>query len=77
MSNEMINNEFSKRTRNSLKNIVSPKQDLTFKEKPKEERTTSFLGSKGYLTLGDSGDNVNKIALFMKKTFQLILLKKH
>lgn len=32
MSNEMINNEFSKRTRNSLKNIVSPKQDLTFSQ---------------------------------------------
>lgn len=28
----MINNEFSKRTRNSLKNIVSPKQDLTFSQ---------------------------------------------
>lgn len=32
MTNEMINNEFSKRTRNSLKNIVSPKQDLTFSQ---------------------------------------------
>ena len=32
MSNEMINNEFSKRTKNSLKNIVSPKQDLTFSQ---------------------------------------------
>ena len=32
MSNEMINNEFSKGTRNSLKNIVSPKQDLTFSQ---------------------------------------------
>lgn len=32
MSNEMINNEFSKRTRNSLKNIISPKQDLTFSQ---------------------------------------------
>lgn len=32
MSNEMINNEFSKRTRNSLKNIVSPKQNLTFSQ---------------------------------------------
>lgn len=32
MSKEMINNEFSKRTRNSLKNIVSPKQDLTFSQ---------------------------------------------
>ena len=32
MSSEMINNEFSKRTRNSLKNIVSPKQDLTFSQ---------------------------------------------
>ena len=27
-----LNNEFSKRTRNSLKNIVSPKQDLTFSQ---------------------------------------------
>ena len=49
-------------------NILST-NDLTFKEKPKEERTTSFLGSKGYLTLGDSGDNVSKIASFMRKTF--------
>ena len=32
MPKEMINNEFSKRTRNSLKNIVSPKQDLTFSQ---------------------------------------------
>ena len=32
MTFEMINNEFSKRTRNSLKNIVSPKQDLTFSQ---------------------------------------------
>ena len=32
MSSKMINNEFSKRTRNSLKNIVSPKQDLTFSQ---------------------------------------------
>lgn len=32
MPNDMINNEFSKRTRNSLKNIISPKQDLTFSQ---------------------------------------------
>lgn len=32
MSSELILNVFSKRTRNSLKNIVSPKQDLTFAE---------------------------------------------
>ena len=32
MSNEMINNEVNKRTRNSLKNIVSPNQDLTFSQ---------------------------------------------
>ena len=49
-------------------NVLST-NDLTFKDKPKEERTTSFLGSKGYLTLGDSGDNVSKIASFMRKTF--------
>ena len=50
-------------------NILST-NDLIFKEKPKEEiRDNSFLGSKGYLTLGDSGDNVNKITLFMKKNF--------
>ena len=50
-------------------NILST-NDLTFKEKPKEEiRDNSFLGSKGYLTLGDSGDNVSKIASFMRKTF--------
>ena len=50
-------------------NILST-NDLTFKEKPKEEiRDNSFLGSKGYLTLGDSGDNVSKITSFMRKTF--------
>ena len=50
-------------------NILST-NDLIFKEKPKEEiRDNSFLGSKGYLTLGDSGDNVSKIASFMRKTF--------
>ena len=50
-------------------NILST-NDLTFKEKPKEEiRDNSFLGSKGYLALGDSGDNVSKIASFMRKTF--------
>ena len=32
MPSDMINNEFSKRTRNSLKNIISPKQDLTFSQ---------------------------------------------
>lgn len=32
MPSDMISNEFSKRTRNSLKNIVSPKQDLTFSQ---------------------------------------------
>ena len=32
MPNDMINNEFNKRTRNSLKNIISPKQDLTFSQ---------------------------------------------
>ena len=30
MSNEMINKEFGSRTKNSLKNIISPNQDLTF-----------------------------------------------
>lgn len=30
MNNELINKEFSSRTRNSLKNITSPNQDLTF-----------------------------------------------
>mgnify|MGYP002620476151 CR=1 FL=1 len=32
MPSDIINNEFSKRTRNSLKNIISPKQDLTFSQ---------------------------------------------
>lgn len=41
-------------------NILST-NDLTFKEKPKEERTTSFLGSKGYLIKSDSGDNIKKL----------------
>ncbi len=56
-------------------NILST-NDLTFKYKPKEERTTSFLGSKGYLTLGDSGDNVEKICNFMYHTFPAYTSKK-
>ncbi len=32
MSNEIINKEFSSRTKNSLKNIISPRQDLTFSQ---------------------------------------------
>ena len=32
MSSEMISNEFRRRTKNSLKNIVSPKQELTFSQ---------------------------------------------
>lgn len=56
-------------------NILST-NDLTFKDKPKEERTTSFLGSKGYLTLGDSGDNVEKICNFMYHTFPAYTSKK-
>ena len=32
MSSEMISNEFRRRTKNSLKNIVSPKQDLSFSQ---------------------------------------------
>jgi ATP-dependent DNA helicase RecG len=32
MTQTMINNLFSRRTRNSLRNIVSPKQDLTFSQ---------------------------------------------
>ena len=50
-------------------NILST-SDLTFKEKPKEEiRDDNFLGSKGYISFGDSGDNVSKITSFMRKTF--------
>ena len=56
-------------------NVLST-NDLTFKDKPKEERTTSFLGSKGYLTLGDSGDNVEKICNFMYHTFPAYTSKK-
>ena len=32
MSSEMISNEFRRRTKNSLKKIISPKQDLTFSQ---------------------------------------------
>ena len=32
MPSDMISNEFCKRTRNSLKNIISPKQNLTFSQ---------------------------------------------
>ena len=32
MSSEMISNEFRRRTKNSLKNIISPKQDLPFSQ---------------------------------------------
>lgn len=43
---------------------------LSFKDKPQEEiRDNSFLGFKGYIGFGDSGDNVGKITSFMRKTF--------
>lgn len=46
---------------------------LTYDEPKQEEtsKTTSdnFLGSRGYLKLGDKGDNVAKIANFMYLTF--------
>lgn len=56
-------------------NVLST-NDLTFKEKPKEDKNTSFLGTKGYLTLGDSGDNVEKICNFMYHTFPAYTSKK-
>lgn len=49
MSNEMINNEFSKRTRNSLKNIVSPKQDLTFSQLKIYYEEKGFSINKNFL----------------------------
>lgn len=46
---------------------------LTYEEVKKEEtsKTTSnnFLGARGYIKLGDKGDNVAMIAEFMYKTF--------
>lgn len=56
---------------------VKDTQDIIFKDKPKEEiREDNFLGSKGYISLGDSGDNVGKIASFMRKTFPAYTSKK-
>lgn len=46
---------------------------LTYETAKQEETSKStnnnFLGSRGYLKLGDKGDNVAKIADFMYKTF--------
>lgn len=46
-------------------NIINT-NGLTFKE-----IEDNFLGSRGYLTFGDSGDNIDKISKFMRKTFPL------
>lgn len=38
-------------------------------EPSKPSTTDNFLGSRGYIKLGDKGDNVDKISKFMYKTF--------
>lgn len=37
--------------------------------KPSSSSSSNFLGKRGYLKYGDSGENVGKIASFMYKTF--------
>ena len=36
---------------------------------PEQPKKDNFLGSRGYIKLGDKGDNVDKISKFMYKTF--------
>ena len=47
------------------------KASTTIAEKTKNKNSSSsnFLGKRGYLKYGDSGENVGKIASFMYKTF--------
>ncbi len=49
MPSDMINNEFSKRTRNSLKNIISPKQDLSFSQLKIYYEEKGFLINDNFL----------------------------
>lgn len=43
---------------------------------PAEPKTDNFLGARGYIKLGDKGDNVDKISKFMYMTFPAYTSKK-
>lgn len=63
MSNDMIINEFNKITKNSLKNIISPKQNLTF------QQLKIFYEEKGFKI----NDNFFKQLNFYTKYFGTII----
>ena len=60
MSNEMISNEFRRRTKNSLKNIVSPKQDLTFSQLKIYYEEKGFIINRNFLKQLDLYTNDGK-----------------
>ena len=48
----------------TYENEVKPAEPI-----PEQPKKDNFLGSRGYIKLGDKGDNVDKISKFMYKTF--------
>ena len=60
MSSEMISNEFRRRTKNSLKNIVSPKQDLTFSQLKIYYEEKGFIINRNFLKQLDLYTNDGK-----------------
>lgn len=60
MPNDMINSEFSKRTKNSLKNIVSPKQNLSFSQLKIYYEEKGFKINDNFLNQLDFYTNDNK-----------------
>lgn len=42
---------------------------ITYENKPQPAPSKNFLPPRGYITFGDSGDNVDALSKFMRKTF--------
>ena len=59
-NSEMISNEFRRRTKNSLKNIVSPKQDLTFSQLKIYYEEKGFIINRNFLKQLDLYTNDGK-----------------
>lgn len=49
--------------------IIYNAKGSNFQEAPKEPTPSEFFGPKGYFSLGDTHENIGKIADFMYKTF--------
>lgn len=61
MSDELISKEFSSRTRNSLKNITSPKQDLKFTQAKKCYRAANKIEGKYCINVKDKRRFINPL----------------